>query len=138
MFVLPFEDAPEKFLAAEIVPRFLFRSPQMFFHRRLRPDAGVIDPREARALHALHPGATRENVLDRVVEHVPKREHAGDVRRRHDDRKRRLCRMRIRVKIAGLQPACVPFLLDARRIVIFWKVRHRCEYIAEHAAIASR
>jgi len=42
MLILPFEDATQEFFAAEIVPRFIFCSPQMFLDCRLCTDSRVI------------------------------------------------------------------------------------------------
>ena len=89
VFVLPFQDAPEKFLAPQIVSRLLFRPPDMFFHRGLRADSGMIRSRQPEHFLAQHARAPGEDVLDRVIQDVPEGEHAGDVRRRHDDGIRR-------------------------------------------------
>ena len=85
VFILPFENAPQKLFPAEIVARFVFSPPQIFFNRSLRSDPCVIHPRQPKHLEALHARPTTENVLDRVVQNVAERKHAGDVWRRHHD-----------------------------------------------------
>ena len=55
----------------------------MLFDGSLRPDSSVICARQPKDFKALHSRATTENVLNGVVQNVAKREHAGDVRRRH-------------------------------------------------------
>ena len=125
MFVLPIQDATQKFLAAKIVSRLFLCLTEIFFDRGLRPDAGMIHPRQPKNFVTLHSRASGENVLDRIVQNMAEREDTGDVRRRHDDGERRLRRMRIRAEIALLQPARVPLRLDAGRVVIFRKFRHR-------------
>jgi hypothetical protein len=90
MLVLPFEHSPQEFFATEIVARFVLGTAQIFLYSRLGSDSRMIHPRQPKCLESLHPRAARENVLDRVVQNMAEREHAGDVRRRHHDRKRRL------------------------------------------------
>src|SRR6185437_5604332 len=109
VFLRPFDDAPDEFLATQIVPRLVFRLPQILFHRGLGPDAGVIGSGEPENFEALHPRAPRENVLDRVVENVAERQDAGDVWRWNNDGVRRLRRMRVGPEISGFFPARVPF-----------------------------
>ena len=86
---------------------------------------------------AIHTRAARENILDRIIQDVAQSEHPGDIWRRHHDRERRLGRMRVRMEIAMFEPTRVPFLFDARRVVILWKFRHRGGIIRESGAIAS-
>ncbi len=125
MFVLPLQDAPEKFLPAEIVPRFLLRFSKVFFDGRLGPHPGMIGSRQPKHFETLHARPARQNVLNRVVEDVAQGQDARDVRRRNHDRKRRLGRMRVRAKIAGFEPAGVPLSLDCRGLVGFREFRHR-------------
>ncbi len=89
VFILPFQDAAKKFLSTEIVARFFFSPAEIFFDSSLRPDAGVVGPRKPEYFVTEHAGATRENVLDRIIEDMPESKHAGNVRRRNDDRERR-------------------------------------------------
>src|SRR5438132_10976852 len=77
MFILPFEHATQELLTAEIVPRFIFRSPQMFLDCRLRTNSRMIHARQPKNFKPLHSRASRKNVLDRVVEHVAERKHAS-------------------------------------------------------------
>ena len=48
----------------------------------------MIHTRQPQHFEALHTRASRENILDSIVENVAKRKHAGDVWRRHHDRER--------------------------------------------------
>ena len=91
MFLLPIQHAAQKFFAAKIVARFLFRSQQKLFDSGLRSDAGVVHAWQPKHFESLHPRAPGENVLDRIVQNVTKRQDAGDVRWRHDNRE---CRLR--------------------------------------------
>src|SRR5262245_21530943 len=117
MLVLPFEHAPQKFFAAEIVARFVLGPAQIFFHSGLSSDPRMIHSRQPKDLESLHPCAARENVLNRVVQNMTEREHARDVRRRHHDRKRWLRGLWISYEIATLQPTLIPFRFNRIRIV---------------------
>ncbi len=64
----------------------------LLFDHGLRGDPGVIGARQPEHFLAQHARAPGEDVLDGVVQDVPKGEHAGDVRRRDDDGIRRLGR----------------------------------------------
>src|SRR5665213_2700359 len=72
----------------------------------------------------LHPGPPRQNVLDRIIEHVTQRQHACDVRRRNDNRIRRFGRTRVRGETFLVQPILVPFILDRLGFVGFWDFGH--------------
>jgi hypothetical protein len=127
VFVLPFEHALKKFLAAEIVARDAFIFAQPFFDRSLRSDSSVIHAWQPKHFKALHPRAPRENILNRVVQDVPECQNAGDIRRRHHDRERLFLRTRVRFKIAIVDPTLIPLWLDGSRIVGFRKLNHRGE-----------
>ena len=91
----------------------------MFLDRGLGADPGVVHARQPEDFEALHPGAAREDVLDRVVQDVTECQHAGNVGRRNDDGERRLARLWIGFKIAIVDPTRVPFGLDRFRVVSF-------------------
>ena len=133
VFVLPFQYALEKFCATEIVTRHAFVFAQPFLDRGLRSNPGVIHPRQPKHFESLHPRAPRENVLNRVVQNMPEREHTGDVRRRHHDRERLLLRTRVRFEVVMVDPTLIPFRLDGFRIVSFRKLSH-CEQSSEASA----
>ena len=67
VFLLPIQYTAEKFVAAKIVPRFLFRSPQKLFDSGLRSDAGMVHAWQPKHFKSLHPRASRQNVLNRIV-----------------------------------------------------------------------
>ena len=90
VFILPFQDAAQKFLSTEIVARFFLSAAEMFLDGGLGPDASVVGPRQPEHFATKHTRATRQDVLDRIVKNMPKSERAGDVRRRNDYRERRL------------------------------------------------
>jgi hypothetical protein len=58
--------------------------------------AGVVHARQPERDVALHALPAHDHVLQRVVEHVAEREHAGDVRRRqHEDERRLVAGLRV-------------------------------------------
>ena len=139
VLLLPLPGAAQERVAPEVMARFLFLFPQGLFHDVLRGQTGVV---RARQPEHLVPGLARppgENVLDGVVEDVAEGQHAGDVRRRDDDGKRRVPgghASGIGGEAACLLPARLPFGLHGGRFVGFgdfrdwvheWKgVRVRC------------
>ncbi len=110
---------------------------QIFFDRGLRADSRVIHSRQPKNFESPHPCAACEDVLDGVVQNMAEREDAGDVRRRHHDRKRRLRRLRIRHEIAILQPALIPLRFNGIRIVSFRKFSHRDQSSESRSAFAT-
>ena len=127
MFILPFENAPQKLFATEISAGFFLSAPQIFFDCSLSCNSGVIHAWQPQHFESLHSRAPGKNILNRVVEHVPECQHTGHVGRRHHDRKRRLGRLRIGNEISIADPALIPFRLNRLRIVSLWKFRHRDE-----------
>src|SRR5439155_21695371 len=77
----------------------------------------MIHARKPEHLEALHSRAPGENVLDRVVQYVPERQHTSDVRRRHDDREWWLRGSRICCEIALRQPERIPLFFSGLRFV---------------------
>src|SRR3954462_14581360 len=71
-----------------------------------------------------HPRASREDILDGVVQDVPEREDASDIGRRDNDRERGLCRMRIGMEVATLEPALIPLWFNGGGIVGFCQFGH--------------
>ena len=124
VFLLPFEDAPQKFFAPKIAARFLLRLSQMFLDGCLRSHAGVVRARQPEHFVAQHSRAARQNILDRVVQDVPKSQNSGDIRRRDHDRIRGLGRIRVRPETSGFLPARVPLWFDSARIVGLWQLGH--------------
>src|SRR6516165_5025418 len=100
MLVLPFEHPPQEFFATEIVARFVLGPAQIFLHRGLCSDSRMIHSRQPKDFESLHSCAASENILNRVVQNMAEREHAGNVWRRHHDRKRWLFGLRICYEIA--------------------------------------
>src|SRR5215470_3540855 len=125
MFILPCEYATQELFAAEIMPRLVLRSPQMFFDRGLRSDSSMIYAWQPKNFKPLHTSAPCENVLNGVVEDVAEREHAGDIWRRHYDRERRLRRLRIRNEIAIFHPTLIPLRFNRLWIVSLREFSHR-------------
>ena len=113
----PLPDAADELFAAELVAAGVLLLAQVLFDPRLGGDAGVVGAGEPADLLALHAVVAAEDVLKRVVEHVPEGENAGDVRRRDDDGIRLLLRIRFPVKIPGGFPFREPFRFDLSRFI---------------------
>src|SRR5207237_3982497 len=87
-------------------------------------DAGMVGAGQPERLIAQHAGATGEDVLDGVVEHVAKGEDAGDVGRRDDDGIGRFGRPGVSDEAFALEPELIPLRLDGSRVVCFGYFRH--------------
>ena len=85
---------------------------------------------------AIHARLAGEDVLDRVVENVAKREHAGDIRRRDDDGIRRLRRFRIRDEKLSVEPELIPLVLDGLRFVSFGNFAHAENFSGNYFKLA--
>ena len=70
VFVLPFEHALQKFLAAEIVTRHAFVFAEPLFDRGLGSNSGVIHPRQPKHFETPHSRAPGKDVLNAVVQNV--------------------------------------------------------------------
>ena len=81
-------------------------------------------PGSQRTSRPVHARLAGENILDRIVQNVPEREHAGDVGRRNDNGVSRLARMRIGAETTPFQPKLIPFLLDRLGDISFGNFGH--------------
>ena len=113
----PLPDAANELLAAELVAAGVLLFAQVLFNARLGGDAGVVGTGEPADLLTLHAVVAAEDVLKRIVEHMPERENAGNVRRRDDDGIGLLLRIRLPVKIPGRFPFREPFCFDLSRFI---------------------
>ena len=126
VFFFPFPNFFEEPFAAEVVAvanltRF-FQGP---FDDRLGRDPCVVGTWKPENLHAFHPGSSREDVLDRVVQYVAQSQNAGDVRR-GDDNGVGLSSVGHGLGSSGkgltFKPERIPFFFDALRFVVFGKL----------------
>ena len=115
VLLFPLPSVAQKLLAGEIRLADSALS-QSSHHLGLGGDGGVIRARHPAGIAARHACAAHKDVLNRVVEHVPHVEHAGDVGRR-DDHRVRLALVREGAKETVVQPVLIPFSLDRRGIV---------------------
>ncbi len=115
VLLLPLPNPLQEALPAEFaVVDALF--PKLVLDQRLHRDAGVVHARQPQRLVALHPAAPGEQVHQGVLEGVADVQAAGDVRRRDDDRERRLLAVRIRDEVLGGYPALVQLGLYVGRV----------------------
>ena len=111
-FAAPLPDAADELFAAEFVAACVLLLAQIFLDPRLGGDSGVVGAGEPAHLLAEHPVVAAENILKRIVQHMPERQNSGDVRRRNHNRICFLSRGGFPVKIPGLFPDREPFGLD--------------------------
>ena len=139
---LPLPDLRHEALAAEIVAvlddALLF---QRLLDDVLRGDAGVVGAGEPEHFLAEHAGATGENVLDGVVQHMAEREDARDVRRRDDDGVSRALLAHasgIGFKAFVVEPALIPAGFDVGWRVGLFKFGHkRAAKVAENCGFVN-
>ena len=123
LFLAPLPDLLDKFFPAKIVPRFLFL-PQLALDHGLRRDAGVIGARKPHRGAPLKPRPANKYILNRIVEHVTHREHAGDIRRGNGDAVGRGMRRHLAREAAGLLPGGIPLLLNVPGFVTLGDFGH--------------
>ncbi len=127
--LLPFPDALDEFLAAQVAALLAFFG-ELFLHHHLRGDAGVIGPREPQGDKAAHAMPAHDDVHLRLVEHVAHVQATGNVRRRQEKRKHRTGFTR-RWRLDGEQlffdPVVGPACFNRAWLVRFRQfVRHEC------------
>jgi len=120
----PVPDQFQEFLAPQVMPRLPLLLAQLPLHHRLRGDARVIRTRQPEHLVPQHSRPARQHILDRIIEHMPQRQHTGHIRRRDDDGVGRLGRCRVRGESAVRQPAGIPFFLYGLGLVRFGDLCH--------------
>ncbi len=92
---------------------------QLLFNDVLGGDAGMVGARHPQHFAAAHPLPAGENILQGVVERMAHMQDAGDIRRRNDNRVRRIAIFLVGMKQAALFPGGIPFLLYFMRLVTF-------------------
>ena len=114
---LPFPDALEESLAAEIVAGDVLGVLEELLHLGLGGDAGVVGSRHPADLATAHLLEADQDVLQGVVQHMAKGEHPGHVGRGDDDRVGGLGRGGVAAEVAAPLPLRVPPLFGDRRII---------------------
>ncbi|MPM97766.1 hypothetical protein SDC9_144943 [bioreactor metagenome] len=90
---------------------------KVLFNPGLGGDPGMVGAGKPADFVAAHAVIAHQNVLKRVVEHMPEGQDAGDIGRRNHHRIGRLARIRIGVKKTVLFPEVVPEIFNIRRLV---------------------
>ncbi len=116
---LPAPHFLDKRLPAQVVAG-LFLLGELLLNNVLRGNAGMVGARHPQGLEALHAFETDENVLDRVVERVAHVKNAGHVGRRDHNRILRFGGILIGMEMPPLHPGGIPFVFDARRVVLLF------------------
>ena len=115
MLLLPVPDFLEKGFAAQIVAGLLLLLAELPLHDGLRGDTRMVGAGKPENLMAGLAGATGQNILERVIEHMAQGQDTGDIRRRNDQRVGRSQGGRIRREATRFAPTGVPFLFDIAR-----------------------
>ena len=117
VLLLPCPCALEEARAADILLGQALLLLHLLDNLDLRRDRGVIRPRHPQGLKALHALEADEGVLDRAVQPMAHVQLPRDVGRRHDDAKRLLVRVGLRVEIPLLHPPRIDAVLHLGRVV---------------------
>ena len=87
MLLFPFPNMLEQLLASQLIPMAHGAFFDQFtFHHTLRGNTRVIRTRQPQHFLSVHARFAGENVLDRVVQHMPHVQHARDIRWRDHNR----------------------------------------------------
>lgn len=115
MLVGPFPGMFEELLACEVgfLDALVF---ELLYHLGLGGNRGVVGTRHPKGVFALLAGASHQNILDCVVEHMAHVEYSGDVWRRDYDCVG-LAGVGLGVEQAVGHPVVIPFVLDCARVV---------------------
>src|SRR5207253_6703943 len=118
VLLYPLPDAFDEFFATEIVPAQTF-FPKLPIDDVLRSDASMIHTRQPKRVEALHAFAANDDVVHRVVKHVPHMQGSRDIRRRYDDGEYRPVRIGVGAEIASAFPQLVPAAFDFPGVIRF-------------------
>ena len=125
VLVAPFGSDLDEFLATEVMARLAFLLAEFFFDAGLRGDAGVVGARKPERGFAFLACAADHDVLQRVIEQVSHMEDAGDVGRRDHHREGLAGVVYLAFETARRDPAVIPLLFDALRLIRFGDFGHR-------------
>ncbi len=124
----PVPQALDESLPSDVVPALPLLFAQLALDHHLRRDPGVVGAGQPHGVVGRHPPPAGEDVLDRVAERVPDVQRPGDVRRRDDNRERRLGRGGVGVKVSARHPFGVPAGFDLGGLVALRQVGHRSRF----------
>jgi hypothetical protein len=116
VLLLHLPDPIDELLAAQFVAVRALGVEHALDHA-LGRDAGVVGAGLPQRVVALHPPPAGEDVLERVVQHVPQGQDAGHVGRRDDDGVRLALGVHVGLEVAAFFPRGVPSLFHGGRVV---------------------
>ena len=99
---------------------------QLLLNLDLGGDTGVIRAGKPQGLVALHALEAGQDVLQRTVQRVAHVQLAGDVGGRHDDGKRLLVRVRLRLEAVAVHPKLVDAGFHVPRVIDLGQFFHIC------------
>ena len=117
VLLLPGPDALQELLAAQVIAGHALLGAQFLLHLDLGGNAGVVRAGEPQGIVALHALEAGQDVLQRTVQCVAHVELAGDIGGRHDDGKRLLIGVGLRLEAAAVHPHLVDAGFHVPRII---------------------
>ena len=108
VLVLKIPDALEELLTPQIVAGHALLLAHLALDPGLRRDARMVGARQPQHFLAILPCASGEDVLQRIIQDMPKMQNPSNIRRRNDDRIRVLLGPRIGFKAFSGNPSGVP------------------------------
>ena len=115
--LLPLPHPLQELLPAQVTAAEALAVLEELLNLGLRGDAGVVRARHPAGLATAHLLPPDQDVLQRVVQNMAKRQYPGDVRGRNNDRERRFRRTRCGAEVPARFPLRIPGLLDLGRSV---------------------
>ena len=103
---------------------FFFKGP---FHHRLGGNPGVVRSGQPQNLPTQESGASGKNVLNRIIENMPKGQNSCDVGRGNDNGVTGLFGVRISAVIAPFDPLVIKPVFDLGWFVGWSELRHGAE-----------
>ena len=121
VLLFPVPHTLQKLFPAQIVAGQSLLLAQVFLHLDLGGDAGVVRSGQPQCLIPLHPLKTGEDVLQGRVHGMPHMKLACDIGRRHNNGKRFLIGIRLRLEATAVHPHFVDPGLHIPGIIDLWQ-----------------
>ena len=125
VLLLPVPNMLQELLSADIILGNALL-PKLFHYLCLCGNGCVVGSRYPECLIALHSLKTDQDILKCIIQGMSHVELSRDIWRRHNDRKRFLAAIYLRMKVFFLLPFIIGSLLNVRRIVVFFQFFCHC------------
>ena len=125
VLLLPVPNMLQKLLSADIILGNTLL-PKFFHYLCLCGNGCMVGSRYPECLITLHSLKTDQNILKCIIQGMSHVELSRDIWRWHNDRKRFLVAIYLRMKVFFLLPFIIGSLLNVRRIVVFFQFFCHC------------